>query len=177
MKKIALGLTVLALAAFLTAPAFAADPPTTILAALDWQNNDQTGRTWAFSGAVDFPVSKLLSLGPVLRASYFSAELNPDPEDPGSLTLYQIGGQFILHSTASHDGLHVGVKAMYLSNDVSGYLVEPFGGFQKGLGDGKGVEPAINIDYSHPLHYGTNGGETIDLEQDIVTFAFALRLP
>ena len=169
-KHLKHAIAALAVLAFLAVPAFARGAPTEVAGSLTWQNGSETGRTWSAQFDLAGAIAKdVIGIGPVLRAQYFSSDVNPDPNDTGSLTLYQIGGQFVLWTTKSHNGAHVGVDLLYLSNDVSGYLVEPFVGLEFGS-----QAAFFRARLTHPLHYGRDG-DTIDLERNEVAAAFGMR--
>jgi hypothetical protein len=159
------------LSLFLVAPALAAEAPTAVTGSLAWQNGDETGRTWSATVDLNFPVTGLISLGPAVRASYYSADVNPDPEDTGSLSLTEIGGTFTFYTARNHDGFHFGVAAFYpMDSDTEGYLVEPYVGLEFG-----GDAAFFRARFSHPYHYGENGGDTLDLERDELTAGFGMR--
>lgn len=152
----------------LTVPAFA-DAPTEIAGSFAWQNGDETGRTWSAQFDLAFPVGSVIGLGPVLRTRYFSSEVNPDPNDTGSLTLYEIGGQFIIWTTKSHNGFHFGIEATYEGSDVEGYGWAPFVGVEFG-----GDRFFARGRYAQLYH--ENNGETTNLERSEATFGFGWRL-
>jgi hypothetical protein len=165
MKRL---LVVLALC-ILAVPAFA-DAPTEIAGSLDWQKGDETGRTWSAQFDLAFPaIGDLVGLGPVLRATYYSADVNPDPNDTGSLTLYEIGGQLVIWTTPSHNGFHFGVEATYEGSDVEGYAWAPFVGVEFG-----GDMFFARGRYAQLYHEAN--GETTDLERSVATFGFGWRL-
>jgi hypothetical protein len=162
-------LAVLALCLF-ALPVFAAEPPSSITTSLAWQDGKDTGRTWAANLALDFPVFKHFSIGPVLEARFFSSEVNPDPEDTGSLTLFNIGGQGLFYFGDDHNGIGLGAEVLYVSNDATGYLVVPFGQFEYGTDSA-----FFRARYRHPFHYANDGGDTIDLERNEVTAGIGWR--
>lgn len=152
-------------------PVIAADAPTAVTGALSWQHGEDTGRTYTASVDLNFPLTRILSLGPAVRTRYWSSDVNPDPADTGSLTLTEVGGSFTMYTTKSHNGFQLGVAAYWPLEDLEGdYLVEPYVGVEFGS------EAAfVRARLSHPLQYGKNGGETIDLERDEVTAGFGWR--
>lgn len=154
----------------LALPVFASEAPSSITASVAWQDGKDTGRTWAANLALDFPVFKHFSIGPVLEARFFSSEVNPDPEDTGSLTLFNIGGQGLFYFGDDHNGINLGAEVLYVSSDSSGYLVVPFVGFDYGE-----QSAFFRARYTHPLHYGLDGGDTVDLERDEVTAGVGWR--
>ena len=175
MKRLTAVMFALCICIMVAVPAFASDAPSAAVFSLDWQNGADTGRTWLGKGAIDFPLGlKLLSVGPVLEARYYSADVNPDPDDTGSLTLFNIGGQVVMYTTASHRGVSFGAEFLYVSNDATGYLIVPFVGLDLGWGDGQGAEPLFRARWSHPYHQGYEDG-TIDLERNEVTAGFGLQ--
>ena len=150
-------------------PAFAADAPASVAGSLAWQDGKETGRTWKADFDLNFPIASHLSIGPLLRAQYYSSEYGVDP-DGGSATLWSVGGSLTVYTTESHNGFSFGAAATAPMGEFgSGYLLEPF--VQLELG---GDAAFFRARYSHPLQMSEDH-DTIDLERNEVTAGFGLR--
>ena len=155
----------------LAVPALAADAKTEAAGTFSWQQGADTGRTWSAEFVLDAPLGKYFAVGPVLQASYYSQEVNPDPAESGSLSLVNFGGEFVWFLTgAKHDGLQLGGQVLIVGGDGSGYLGVPFVGLEFGSGNA-----FFRARLSHPYSYSVDTGDTVDLQRSTVTAGFGMR--
>jgi hypothetical protein len=161
-------LSVLAVLALTASPALAAPAHSIseVAASFTFQNGDETGRTWALQ--VDAAFGKTFAFGPVVRARYFSSDVNPDETDTGSLTLYELGGQMVIYTTDSHNGFSFGAEATYSGSDANGYGWAPFAQLLLGTD-----HYAFRGRVARPYWYGDEGN--IDLGRFDATGAFVIR--
>lgn len=163
MKRITAALFALVAVLLLAPPAAAADSPTDLFGSFAWSDSDVAGRNW--SADFDIAWGKIVAVGPVFRARYFSEASNPDPEDEGSLTVYELGGQLVVHMSPTHKGFHAGIEATYEGSGVEGYGWAPFAGFQHVW-----EHAAFRARYRQLFHEAN--GETTNLDRGELAFGF-----
>ncbi len=156
--------TVFALMLALAVPALAAnDRPNEVAGSFDLVSGSDIGRSWDADVELDASLTRLLSLGPLVRATY----VNPPGEGAGSDTAIRAGAVLTVYTTESHNGFSFGAEATVLTQDVDGYDFAPFGQLQLGNDWAK-----LRVRASYAYHSGADH-ETTDLDRTSVRAGLA----
>jgi len=135
--------------------AWAQDRPVEVMGGFSWSDNDQL-RTYALDFNLDFPVTRLLQLGPAVGLT------NVKPDGQSSVDTFNFGGRFGWNFSEGDSGMGLAVALLWnTGSDIKavGTVVPEF--FIKFYNEGNG---GIRLAIARPYQFDEDENDLFDLE-------------